>query len=174
MISTYRLNSFEIISTYRLKLCYGSVMRTSLRDLQILDTRLAAWKSLASTPPPRGWLRAVREALGMPRAELGRRLGVSLQAVAKLEASEADGTIQLDKLRRAAEALDCTLVYALVPNSSLEEVVDRRADAVARRDAGRVLHTMLLEDQRGGEKDEERLIGELAEQAKRSPGLWRE
>jgi predicted DNA-binding mobile mystery protein A len=110
----------------------------------------------------------------MPLAELGRRLGITAQGVAKLESSEADGTIQLATLRKAAEALDCTLVYALVPNSSLEEVVDRRAQEVAHRDARRVRHTMLLEDQLGGEEDEERLVQELAERAKQSSYLWRE
>jgi predicted DNA-binding mobile mystery protein A len=96
------------------------------------------------------------------------------QGVGKLEASEADGTISLDTLRRAAEALDAKLIYALVPNSSLEEIVDQRANEVARRDVDRVRHTMLLEDQRGGEGDTERLVEELAEQVKISPALWRD
>jgi len=109
----------------------------------------------------------------MPRHELARRLDVTDQAVAKLETSEADGSIKLATLRRAAEAMDCTLVYALVPNSSLEEIIDRRAHEVARREIERVRHTMLLEDQRGGEEDEKRLANELAEQAKRSSALWR-
>jgi hypothetical protein len=33
---------------------------------------------------------------------------------------------------------------------------------------------MLLEDQRGGEGDTERLVDELAEQVKLSPALWRD
>jgi predicted DNA-binding mobile mystery protein A len=110
----------------------------------------------------------------MPRVELARRLGVSGQAIAGLEASEADGSIRLDSLRRVAEALDCKLIYALVPNASLDEIVDRQAHEIARRHVGRVQHTMLLEDQRGGDEDAERLIDELAEQAKQSPALWRE
>ena len=110
----------------------------------------------------------------MPRTELARRLDVSGQAVAKLEASEADGSIQLDTLRRAAAALDSTLVYALVPISSLDEIVDRRANEVARRDFQRVRHTMLLEDQSGAEDNEEQLVRELAEQAKQSSSLWRD
>jgi predicted DNA-binding mobile mystery protein A len=96
------------------------------------------------------------------------------QGVGKLEASEADGSIRLQTLRRAAEGLDCTLVYALVPNSSLEEIIDQRANEVARRDVKRVHHTMLLEDQRGGEEDEERLVRQLAAQAKQSSSLWRD
>ena len=96
------------------------------------------------------------------------------QAVSKLEGSEADGTVRLETLRRAAEALDCTLVYALVPNDTLEEMVDQRAHEVARRDVERVRHTMLLEDQRGGDEDADRLVEELAEQAKQSSALWRD
>jgi predicted DNA-binding mobile mystery protein A len=110
----------------------------------------------------------------MPRTELARRLGITGQAVAALEKSEAAGAIRLDSLRRTAEALDCVLVYAIVPNSSLEEIVDDRAREIASSRVGRVRHTMLLEDQRGGEEDVDRLIDELAEQVKRSPSLWRE
>lgn len=148
-------------------------MRSSSRDRAFLDRRLAAWKSVPSPAPPRGWVRAIREALGMPRVELARRLAVTDQAVSKLERSEVNDSISLGTLRRAAEALECTLVYALVPNSSLEEIVDRRATEVARRNVERVSHTMLLEDQRGDKGDEERLLRDLAEQVKQSPALWR-
>jgi predicted DNA-binding mobile mystery protein A len=140
----------------------------------MLDQRLATWRDVPAAAPSRGWLRAIRETLGMPRAEVARRLGVTGQAVASIEKSEADGSIRLDTLRRAAEALDCTLVYALVPRTSLEEIVDQRAHDVARRRIDRVQHTMLLEDQRGGAEDADRLVDELAEQVKESRSLWRE
>lgn len=149
-------------------------MRASARDRSILDQRLDTWREVPSAVPSRGWLRAIRETLGMPRAELARRLGVSGQAVAGLEASEMEGSIRLDSLRRAAEALDCTLVYAIIPNASLEEIVDRRAHEVARRQVGLTQHTMLLEDQRGGDEDANRLTDELAQQAKQSSHLWRD
>lgn len=110
----------------------------------------------------------------MPRAELARRLGVTGQAVASLEKSEADGSIRLETLRRAAEALDCRLVYAIVPRTSLETIVDERAHDVARRRVDRVEHTMLLEDQLGGVEDADYLVDELAEQLKQSSSLWRE
>src|SRR6266536_2474002 len=116
-------------------------MRSSTRDRLLLDRRLAAWHEVPPAAPPRGWLRAIRETLGIPRAEVGRRLEVTGQAIAKFEASEADGSIRLDSLRRAAEALDCALVYAIVPNSSLEEIVDHRAHEVARRQVERVQHS---------------------------------
>jgi predicted DNA-binding mobile mystery protein A len=138
-----------------------------------LDERLAAWRK-APAAPQRGWIRAIREALGMSPADLGARLGTTRQAVALLEKSEADGSIRLGSLRRVAEALDSSLVYALVPNGSLEEIVDRRARSVASRQAERVRQTMLLEDQLVDDSvDKKRLIEELTEELKNSPRLWR-
>ena len=110
----------------------------------------------------------------MPRAELARRVRVSGAAIANLERSEAAGSIRLDSLRRVAEALDCVLVYALVPNSSLEDTVDRRARIVAQRQVGQAQHSMLLEDQRGADEEVEHLVERVAEQAKNSPALWRD
>ena len=96
--------------------------------------------------PPKGWVRAIRDAIGMTGGQLGRRLGMTAQAVVSLERSEASGKIQLNTLRRAAEAMDCVLVYALVPNTSLNEMVDRRARELALRALRRVSHSMALED----------------------------
>src|SRR5205814_3836994 len=73
--------------------------------------------------PVRGWIKAVRESLGMTTAQLAKRLKVKQPTVVKMEQSEAKGTIELATLRRVAEALDCTLVYAFVPNKPLETMV---------------------------------------------------
>lgn len=139
-----------------------------------LDDRLAAWRELEPAGPARGWIRAIRESLGMTRDELAQRLGVTRQRVFAIEAAEADGALKLDTLRRAAEALDCTLVYALVPKESLQSAVERRAREVAERHVERAGHTMLLEGQLGAAGDRERLVEELTEQLARSRGLWRD
>ncbi len=110
----------------------------------------------------------------MTQEDLGHRLNVTKQAVGQLEVSEADDSIRLGTLRRAAEALDSTLIYALVPNSTLDETVERRAQVVARRDVDRVWQTMLLEDQLGGAVDADRLVADLAAAAKGARGLWRD
>ena len=73
--------------------------------------------------PPKGWIKAIREALGVTGVQFAKRLLVRPQSVDALEKSEANDSIKLEALRRAAEALDCTLVYALVPNTSLGEAV---------------------------------------------------
>ncbi len=65
-----------------------------------------------------------------------------------MEKAEASGGISLDTLRRVGKAMDCTLVYALVPNTSLEALVTKRAEALARSAIESVSHTMALEDQR--------------------------
>jgi predicted DNA-binding mobile mystery protein A len=98
-------------------------------------------------PPVRGWIRAIRQALGMTTAQLAKRMGVRQPSVVALEQSEVNGTIAFATLRRAAEALDCTLVYALIPNRPLEATVRERARAFARRHWRPVEHSMLLEDQ---------------------------
>lgn len=118
------------------------------RARERLDERLAPMKPVERfRAPPKGWVRAIRDALGMSGVQFARRLGVQPPSVAALEVSEESGSIQLKTLRRAAEALDCTLVYALVPNDSLEGVVQARARRIALRDLGRVAHTMKLEAQ---------------------------
>jgi len=83
----------------------------------------------------------------MSAAALARRLGMSPTGVRKLEKSEADDAITLASLRKLAQALDCELQYALVPQTSLEQRLQDRATEVARERIGPVSHSMSLEDQ---------------------------
>ena len=113
-----------------------------------LDERLAQFGAAERfQPPSRGWTKAIREALGMTTAQLAKRMGVRQPSVVNLEMSEERATIELATLRRAAAALDCTLVYALIPNKPLETTIRERARAFLRRRRQPVEHTMLLEDQ---------------------------
>jgi predicted DNA-binding mobile mystery protein A len=121
--------------------------------------------------PPKGWIRAIRDALGMSGVQLGKRLGVSPQTVEAMEKSEAAGTIQLNTLKRAAEAMDCTLVYALVPRTSLENTVKNRARQIATTALARVSHTMKLEDQDTGDQEREALIEDYIRHIK-DRDLW--
>jgi predicted DNA-binding mobile mystery protein A len=148
------------------------------RVRQRLDERLVALKPedkrRALKPPPKGWIRAIRDALGMSGVQFAKRLAIRPQSVEALEASEASGAIQLKTLRRAAEALDCTLVYALVPNTSLEEAVRERARKLALRDLGRVAHTMKLEAQGTDDADLEARIDAYIRDVLRERDLWEE
>lgn len=127
-----------------------------------LDERFKAMgPSMRQSQPVRGWIKAIREALGMTAEQLGKRLGVKQPSVVALEQSEAKGTIELATLRRVAEALDCTLVYALVPNKPLEQTVRERARLFARRRREPIEHSMALEDQKVQRKENESLIDEI-------------
>lgn len=68
--------------------------------------------------PAEGWLRQVRLSRGATQQTLADALGCKRQACAQLERSEARGAISLYSLRKAAAAMDCELVYALVPRGS--------------------------------------------------------
>lgn len=110
----------------------------------------------------------------MSSTELAARLGVSQQTVPDLERSELRETIKLDTLRRAAAALDCELVYALIPRASLDEAVNTQARRAAAAHLGRVAHHSLLEDQAVSDDDTTSQLAELAAQLVDRRGLWTE
>ena len=110
----------------------------------------------------------------MMGVQLASRLGVRPQTVEAIEKSEASGSIQLSTLRRAAEAMDCTLVYALVPNDSLEDAVKQRARKIAIRDLQRVAHTMKLEAQGTDDAGKEARIEAYIRDAIKDRELWNE
>jgi predicted DNA-binding mobile mystery protein A len=93
-------------------------------------------------------------------------------AVSALERSEREGTARLDTLRRAAASMDCTLVYAFIPNHGLEETVRMRAHRVARAQLAHVANTMALEDQ--AVTVDERLLQAQAEALIESGNVWAE
>jgi predicted DNA-binding mobile mystery protein A len=124
---------------------------------QRLDERLKALRELppsAKAVPGGGWIRAVREALGMPRQVLAQRMGVGPARIQQMELGESRGSITMASLARAAAALDCELVVALVPREPLEARVQKqrlhRAENWLRT---RMLHTMSLEGQDIGSSD---------------------
>jgi predicted DNA-binding mobile mystery protein A len=98
-------------------------------------------------PPVKGWLRSIREALGMSGKQLGERVGVSQPRVVQMEKDEISGAVTLKTMRQVAEAMDCVFVYAVVPRTSLEETLRQQAKKVAENRLSRTSHTMLLEDQ---------------------------
>jgi len=154
-------------------------MKPNFSDLKLqqLDAALARWRSAdLPTRPPSGWLKAIREALGMPATQLAKRLGVVTSTATRLEASEADDTISLATLRRAAEALGCELHYALVPKQSLAGTLESRATTLARQRMAAVSHTMALEAQATSKNTVAKQTRSLAESLLKGSRreLWRE
>ena len=134
------------------------VMRSEFKSLRLqqLDRALEPYRTAREVPrPSRGWIRTIRQALGLSSAELARRLGTSRQLPLQLEKGEAEDRITLKSLRAAANALDCDLVYALVPRAgNMQELIENRARAEAKNRVLGVEHSMALEDQAVGRIDE--------------------
>lgn len=140
-----------------------------------LDATLSKFIEVKSIQlPAKGWIRAVREALGMSGKQLAGRLQVSQPRVFKLEQDEPSGALTLKTMRQVADALDCVFVYALVPRSSLEESVRTQARAVATERLQRVSHTMLLEAQGLSPREQQASLDDAIEElARETPkDLW--
>src|SRR3989338_9043292 len=154
------------------------LMKSRFNDLKQrqLDAGLARWRT-AELParPPSGWIKAIREALGMPAAHLAKRLGLVPSTVLRLETSEADDTITLGSLRRAAEALDCEVQYALVPKQSIAQTMEAQAGKVARERMAAIAQTMALEAQATSDEAVESQVEEMAESLLKGSRreLWR-
>lgn len=152
-------------------------MRTEDRAMarKNIDRRLAALKDpQILARPPRGWIKAIREALGMTSHQLAQRMGVSQPRISEIEKQEVASALTLDTLQRAANALDCQLVYALIPRESLHTLVQKRAEKVARARVKAASHSMALEGQGVDNVDTaeqlDALIKKLTEQG--GSALW--
>jgi predicted DNA-binding mobile mystery protein A len=114
-----------------------------------LDRRFAEFPPAAAfAVPARGWIRAIRDALGMSAADLAARLQITQSSVSDLERSEGAHRIRLDTLERAADAMGCDLIYALVPRAGgLADTVHERALTLINDQVRAVSRAMDLEAQ---------------------------
>jgi predicted DNA-binding mobile mystery protein A len=112
-----------------------------------LDRKLGALRAADFGRPGGGWLRAIRDALGVSSRQLAARMDVAQSRIVALEKAELTGSTTLKSLREAAEALGCTLVYALVPARPLDQMVRERARQKAVGQYASVAQGMLLENQ---------------------------
>ena len=111
--------------------------------------------------PPTGWVKAIRTALDMTMQQLANQLNKSTQSVNDIERREKDGSITIKALREAANGLDMDLVYGLVPrDGSLENLIDRKARALATEIIMRVNNTMILENQENSKQRIKKAIEE--------------
>lgn len=143
---------------------------------RIMDSKLRNWLQIRmEKQPPSGWLRAIRGALGISSRQLAQIIGIDMSAVIRMEERELDGRVTLEMLNRAAQAMDCKLVYAIVPQDhydSLEAVVENRSKIVATALLQKVEHSMRLEDQGASDSktDLEKLTQTLKE--KMDSRIW--
>lgn len=140
-----------------------------------LDEALNHFKPLkAVAVPQKGWIRAIRDTLGMTGKQLANRLGVNQQRIARIEQDEVPGKVTLNTMQKTAEALDCVFVYAIVPRDNLESIVRKQAERVARKRMERSNQMMRLEKQELSETGKARAlnapIDEIVETMPKS--LW--
>jgi predicted DNA-binding mobile mystery protein A len=158
-------------------------MKTNRRSLitqrQLLDRNLKDIRLKTNSIPQSGWLKAVRSTLGLSIRQMAKRLKVSPVAIVSIEKNEVSGKASLSSIDRSARAMDCHLVWAVVPSEghgSLEEILDSRAHALAKRLMSQTAHSMRLENQSVSPEEmanqEAALASEL--KAKADPRLWDE
>ena len=142
---------------------------------QQLDASLKRFKPLLDiSTPQKGWIRAIRDALGMSARQLADRMSITQQAVSRIESEENSGSITIKTMQRIAENLDCIFVYGFVPRTSLEDTVGSQAKKVALRRLSRSSQTMSLEDQSINKDENEQILAGLIEELVKSPSsdIW--
>src|SRR3972149_683075 len=129
-----------------------------------LDRKLARLHVLKEVEvPSKGWINAIRTTLNMSLVQLAKRLNKSSVSVKEIEEREQHKTITLKKLIEVGDALDLQFVYGFLPKeSSIEKMIDKTAQQVARDVVMRTSHTMKLEEQ---ENREERLRQAIKDRA---------
>ena len=122
--------------------------------LEQIDRKILQLKKIEDlTIPPSGWIYAIRQALGMSLRQLGNKIGITPQSVKEIEVREKNGTISLNVLRQFGKSLDLKLVYGFIPkHGSLEKIIEKRAEEIAREIVNRTSTSMKLEDQENNPK----------------------
>ena len=113
--------------------------------------------------PPIGWIKAIRNSIGMSMEQLGKKLSITKQAVMDIEKREKEGAITIKSMQELAKAMDMKFIYGLVPNvGSLEKMIEKRALEIAKTIVQRTSNTMKLEDQANSKERIEKAIKERA------------
>ena len=146
--------------------------RVARQKTRQLDDVLAT----ASIPsPPRiGWIASIRQALGMSKTQLAKRVNIARQSLDDLESNELKETITLASMRNVANALGCELRYVLVPRKPLEKMIAEQALQKASKKLSRVNQSQALEASAIEKEALSRAIIDLAKEIeiKRPANLW--
>jgi predicted DNA-binding mobile mystery protein A len=137
--------------------------------LEQIDRKILQLKKLEDlTIPTSGWIYAIRQALGMSLRQLGNKMGITPQSVKEIEVREKNGTISLNVLRQFGKSLDLKLVYGYIPKQdSLEMIIEKRAEDIAREIVYRTSISMKLEDQENNPKRIKKAISDKTNEIKR-------
>ena len=139
-----------------------------------LDDTLSRFSTIASVNRPmKGWIRAIRDVLGMNMRQFADRLGVSKSRIPRIEQDEITGSLTLKTMNRVADKLDCVFVYGFVPRTSLDDTVRKQAAIIAQKRMNRLMHTMSLEAQGLSSNNVKKAFNNMVEEIIDSPSmLW--
>ena len=157
-------------------------MKTNRKKLKnqrrIIEMKINLWKKLRTEKrPPMGWLKAVRGALGINTRQLAKRCGVQHSSILRIEKNETQNKVSIESLKKLASAMDCQLIYAIVPKTgynSLEEIINHQTQLLANKLMKQVDHTMRLEAQGTSSKEIQNQTRKLANELKdkMDPRIW--
>ena len=152
-----------------------SVKQAATRQYQDIVDRVARRVSGPEAGPPReGWIATLRQALGMSRPQLAKRLGVTRARVSQAEQAEVTGNVTLKTMHSFAEAMGCRFVYAMVPEGTVSAVIERQAIKKAKAVVTTASTHMALERQGLSEQQNAREVRRVADDLMRRmpPDLW--
>ncbi len=69
----------------------------------------------------KSWLRSARLAQNLKGVDMAKRMAVSPARISMLEGDEERGAVTLKMMQKAAQALDCEFVYAVIPKKALKD-----------------------------------------------------
>lgn len=151
------------------------MMKTEQLLRQQLDQQFKEWQRVKYRPlPKKGWINLIRSAIGLSTRHLAKRAGVSQGQIVQFEQGELNETITLASLHKLAEAMDCHLVYGLIPKTSLDDIILQQAKKVAKNRVSRVSHSMTLEQQEVDEETQQQRITALTKELVQGPSkkIW--
>lgn len=127
-----------------------------------LDNKLSKLREFAAQGlRAMGWIKTIRESLGMTSYDLASRAGVNQSRIIHMEKAEKDGNIKISTMERIADALEMDFVYGFVPRTSLNEMVQQQAKKIALQKTERLDHTMRLEMQELSIEEKEKALKDL-------------
>lgn len=144
-------------------------MTTKSLQLKQLNTKMLLFEAPGKMLMPHaGWIKTIRKSLGMSMQQLGNKLSVTKQSIQEIEMREKDGAITIKSLKELGKAMDLKLVYGFVPkDGSLDDLIERRANELAKKIVLRTAQTMKLEDQAVSAERLQKAIEERAESIKK-------
>ena len=125
-----------------------SLKKTVLKQYQSIvnEAYIAQLKDLKQ--PQEGWIKSVRNALGMSAAQLGRRVDRTRANISAAERSEQEKRATIQSMKTLAEAMGCKFVYAIIPtDGDIKNVIEQQARKKAKALVNQASTHMALEKQ---------------------------